>query len=307
MLRSPHAHARIRQVNVSAAQALPGVLAAMTGAEFNALCDAQLPVAGVREHMKVVSRWPMAADTARYEGEPVAVVVAPDAYIARDALELIEVDYEPLPAVVDPERGLEDGAPIIHEELGTNLCVTSSRSLGDPDGGLYRRPTACCRCGWWSRAWSPTPWSRERSPPATNGEPGEVTLWLSTQAPHMERRAVAGVLGMRREPHTGAVPRRGRRLRGEDRHLSRNDYGGGAGDAAEPPGALGGGAAGRVHLHHPWTRGGAVRGGGLPQRWQTAGPADAVLHRPGRLLLRRHSRSCRNPHAFGRGRGLHRG
>ena len=135
-LRSPHAHARIRHVNVGAAQALPGVLAVITGAEFNALCDAQLPVAGVREHMKVVSRWPMAADTARYEGEPVAVVVASDAYVARDALELIEVDYEPLPAVVDPERALEDGAPIIHAELGTNLCVTGSHSIGDPDAAF---------------------------------------------------------------------------------------------------------------------------------------------------------------------------
>ena len=144
----------------------------MTGTEFNALCDAQLPVAGVREHMRVVSRWPMAADTAKYEGEPVAVVVASDAYIARDALELIAVEYEPLPVVVDPEQALEGGAQIIHEDLGTNLCVTSSRSLGDPDAA-FADATACCRCGWWSRAWFPTRWSRERSPPAMSVAPGK--------------------------------------------------------------------------------------------------------------------------------------
>jgi len=138
VLRSPHAHARIRQVNASAARALPGVLSVMTGAEFNSLCDAQLPVAGVREHMKVVSRWPMAADKANYEGEPVAVVVALDAYIARDALELIAVDYEPLPAVVNPEQALEDGVPIIHEELGTNLCVTQFPQHWRPGCGLCR-------------------------------------------------------------------------------------------------------------------------------------------------------------------------
>ena len=97
-------------------EALPGVLAVVTGAEFNALCAAQLPVAGVRDHMKVVSRWPMAADVARYEGEPIAAVVATDAYIARDALDLIEVDYEPIPAVVDPERAMDDDAPVIHQE-----------------------------------------------------------------------------------------------------------------------------------------------------------------------------------------------
>ena len=195
VLRSPHAHARIRQVNVSAAQALPGVLAAMTGAEFNALCDAQLPVAGVREHMKVVSRWPMAADTARYEGEPVAVVVALDAYIARDALELINVDYEPLPVVVDPERGVDDGAPIIHEELGTNLCVTSSRSIGDPDGAFAGADGVLSL-----RLVEPRLVPNSMEPRAVTASyergMGEVTLWLSTQAPHMERRAVAGVLGI---------------------------------------------------------------------------------------------------------------
>ena len=195
VLRSPHAHARIRQVKLSAAQALPGVLAIMTGAEFNALCDAQLPVAGVREHMKVVSRWPMAADKANYEGEPVAVVVALDAYIARDALELIEVDYEPLPAVVDPERGLDDGAPIIHEELGTNLCVTSSRSLGDPDGAFADAVGVLSL-----RLVEPRLVPNSMEPRAVTASyergMGEVTLWLSTQAPHMERRAVAGVLGI---------------------------------------------------------------------------------------------------------------
>ena len=195
VLRSPHAHARILQVNAGAAQALPGVLAVMTGVEFNALCDAQLPVAGVRDHMKVVSRWPMAADKANYEGEPVAVVVASDAYIARDALELIAVDYEPLPAVVDSERGLEDGAPIIHGELGTNLCVTSSRSLGDPDAAFAGADGVLSL-----RLVEPRLVPNSMEPRAVTASyergTGEVTLWLSTQAPHMERRAVAGVLGM---------------------------------------------------------------------------------------------------------------
>jgi carbon-monoxide dehydrogenase large subunit len=194
-LRSPHAHARIRHIDASAARAMPGVLAVMTGAEFNALCDAQLPVAGVRDHMKVVSRWPMAADTARYEGEPVAVVVAEDAYIGRDALDLIEVDYEPLPAVVDPEQALEDGAPIIHEELGANLCVTSSRSIGDPDAAFAEADGVLAL-----RLVEPRLVPNAMEPRAVTASyergMGEVTLWLSTQAPHMERRAVAGVLGM---------------------------------------------------------------------------------------------------------------
>ena len=142
VLRSPHAHARIPSIDSSAARNLPGVLAVVTGVEFNAAFATQPPAAGVREHMKVVSRWPMAADTSRYEGEPVAVVVAGDAYVARDALELIVVDHQRLPAVVDCERPLEDGAPLVHDDLGTNLCVNSSRTVVEPDAMEPRSATA---------------------------------------------------------------------------------------------------------------------------------------------------------------------
>ena len=195
VLRSPHAHARIRSINVDAARALPGVVAVVTGAEFNATCATQLPLAGVGDHMKAVSRWPMAADGARYEGEPVAVVIADDAYIARDGLELIEVDYEPLPAVVDCERGLEDGAPLVHEELGTNLCVTSSRTVGDPDSAFAHADGVLSL-----RVVEPrlVPNAMEPRAVTASYERGvdEVTLWISTQGPHLERKAVAGVLGI---------------------------------------------------------------------------------------------------------------
>ena len=195
VLRSPHAHARIRGIEVGAARNLPGVLAVITGAEFNAACAAQLPVAGVRDHMKVVSRWPMAADIAKYEGEPVAVVVAEDAYIASDALELIQVDYDPLPAVVDCERALEDGAPLVNEELGTNLCVNSSRTVGDPDAAFAGADGVLSL-----RVVEPRLVPNAMEPRAVTASydrgTGELTLWLSTQAPHMERRATAGVLGM---------------------------------------------------------------------------------------------------------------
>ncbi len=195
VLRSPHAHARIKGIDADAARSLPGVLAVITGTEFNALCHAELPLAGVREHMKAKSRWPMASDTAKYEGEPVAVVVASDAYVARDALELIEVDYEPLPAVVDPERGLEDGAPLVHEDLGTNLCVGGSRSIGNPDTAFAEADGVLSL-----RLVEPRLVPNAMEPRAVTAtyDRGvrELTLWLSTQAPHMERRAVAGVLGL---------------------------------------------------------------------------------------------------------------
>ena len=195
VLRSPHAHARIRSMDVAAARALPGVVAVVTGAEFNATCAAQLPLAGVLEHMKAVSRFPMAAEVPKYEGEPVAVVVAENAYIARDALELIEVDYDPLPAVVDLERALEDGSPLVHEDMGTNLCVNSSRTMGDPDG-VFAQADGILNL----RVVEPRLVPNAMEPRAVTASYerglGEITLWISTQGPHLERKAVAGVLGM---------------------------------------------------------------------------------------------------------------
>ena len=194
-LRSPHAHARIRSIDVAAARALPGVVAALTGAEFNATCAAQLPLAGVLEHMKAVSRFPMAAEVPKYEGEPVAVVVAENAYIARDALELIEVDYEPLPAVVDLEGALRADSPLVHEDIGTNLCVNSSRTVGDPDGAFAQADGILNL-----RVVEPRLVPNAMEPRAVTASYerglGEITLWISTQGPHLERKAVGGVLGI---------------------------------------------------------------------------------------------------------------
>jgi 2-furoyl-CoA dehydrogenase large subunit len=97
ILRSPHAHAKIRAADVEAARKAPGVAAVITGVEVTAL-SASL-VAGVKAPIEC---WPIAVERVRYTGEPVAVVVAADRYLAEDALELIEVDYDPLPALVDP-------------------------------------------------------------------------------------------------------------------------------------------------------------------------------------------------------------
>ena len=195
VLRSPHAHARIRSIDAAAARALPGVVAVVTGAEFNAMCAAQLPLAGVLEHMKAVSRFPMAAEVPKYEGEPVAVVVAENAYVARDALELIEVDYEPLPAVVDLERALDAGSPLVHEDMGANLCVNSSRTVGDPDGAFAVADGILNL-----RVVEPRLVPNAMEPRAVTASYerglGEITLWISTQGPHLERKAVAGVLGI---------------------------------------------------------------------------------------------------------------
>ncbi len=128
ILRSPHAHARIRAIRTDAAKAMPGVTAIITGAEVRAL-SASL-VVGVKAPIEC---WPVAVDRVRYVGEPVAVAVAADRYLAEDALDQIEVDYEPLPVVVDPLAALDPDSPILHEGLRGNIASDRSFRYGDPE------------------------------------------------------------------------------------------------------------------------------------------------------------------------------
>jgi CO/xanthine dehydrogenase Mo-binding subunit len=130
VLRSPHPHARITGFDVTAAQAAPGVHAVITGAQAAELCD-PLPDFGP-DPAKHTWRC-LAAEKVRYVGEGVAVVVADSRYLAEDALELIEVSYEPLPPVTDPERALEDGAPLVHDALESNCAYERSFDFGDVD------------------------------------------------------------------------------------------------------------------------------------------------------------------------------
>ncbi|MFL6949868.1 MAG: xanthine dehydrogenase family protein molybdopterin-binding subunit [Xanthobacteraceae bacterium] len=135
ILRSPHAHAHIRVLDVDAARRAPGVAAVVTGAEVTALATSL--AVGVRAPIQC---WPIAVDRVRYMGEPVAVVVAQDRYLAEDALDLIDVEYEALPAVVDPLATLEPSAPVLHEGLGGNLASDRSFRYGDPDHAFAQSP-----------------------------------------------------------------------------------------------------------------------------------------------------------------------
>jgi 2-furoyl-CoA dehydrogenase large subunit len=128
IVRSPHAHARILGYDLAAALAMPGVVGVVTGADVAKACR---PFGvGVTAP---VHYYPAATDKARFVGEPVAVVVATDRYLAEDAAEAVEVRYEPLPAVVDAEAALEPDAPVLHETVGTNLAGNRRLVYGDPD------------------------------------------------------------------------------------------------------------------------------------------------------------------------------
>ncbi|MBI2207748.1 MAG: xanthine dehydrogenase family protein molybdopterin-binding subunit [Candidatus Rokubacteria bacterium] len=133
ILRSPHAHARLVTIDTSAAAKAPGVLLVVTGADLGA---ANAPFPMLNDHPalpKPCGIAPLATDRVRFVGEPVAAVVATDRYLARDAVELIAADYDPLPAVVDVEEAARPGAPVLHDVLGTNVAARWQQRVGDPE------------------------------------------------------------------------------------------------------------------------------------------------------------------------------
>src|ERR1700761_4675329 len=117
LVASPYPFARIRGIDTTAALALPGVHAVVTGADIVAGTDPTLPGVDAPK----VKRWPLAHEYARYSGEWVAAVVADTRALAEDAAELVEVDYEPLTPVTDPEAALDPASPVIHQEHGSNV------------------------------------------------------------------------------------------------------------------------------------------------------------------------------------------
>jgi 2-furoyl-CoA dehydrogenase large subunit len=128
ILRSPHAHADIVSIEMSAANRAPGVVAVLDGEDVKAL-TASL-VVGVKA---AVECWPIAVGRVRYVGEPVAIVVATDRYLAEDAADLIEVQYRVRPAVVDPLAALSPGAPVLHDGFAGNVASDRTFRYGNPE------------------------------------------------------------------------------------------------------------------------------------------------------------------------------
>lgn len=196
ILRSVHAHARILRIDASQAAALPGVVAVLTGEEAKRLTP-PLPASPTIPGLRVPEHYPLATDRVRFVGEPVAAVVAVDRYLARDALDLIQVEYEPLPAVADPEKAMEPGAPLLHPEFGENIAYRLPLgSLGGDIDAALREADVVVRQRMENQRLIPS--SMEPRGVVAQYEPGEgrLTLWLSTQAPHLMRSQLATLLGL---------------------------------------------------------------------------------------------------------------
>jgi aerobic carbon-monoxide dehydrogenase large subunit len=195
VVRSPYAHARIESIDLTAARAAEGVVAAFSGADLAEDWAGGMPCAWpVTEDIKMPPHYPLATEETRYQGDGVAVVIAESRALAKDAAELVDVVYEQLPAVADVEKALADGAPLVHEDLGTNECYVWKLETDDVQAAIDAADVVVTRRYVQPRL---IPNAIEpRGVVAQIGATGEVTLWSATQIPHIVRFTMQLVLGI---------------------------------------------------------------------------------------------------------------
>lgn len=196
ILRSPYAHARIARLDVEPARVAPGVVGAFTGRDiegvFNPIpCAWLLPNAD----LKIAAYRSLAVDLVRYVGDAVAVVVAESAARAVDALDLIDVVYEPLDATVDPERAAQDGAPQLHAEIPGNQAFHWTVAGGDVDGA-FAAADVVVRERIVQQRLIPTAMEPRGAVAQFVPSTGELTLWNTTQNPHIVRFILSLVTGV---------------------------------------------------------------------------------------------------------------
>jgi len=196
IVRSPEAHAKIVSIDTEAAKAIPGVQAVLTAADLG--LAAGLPMAWVPPGVTVNTpeHYPLAKDTVKHVGDAVAVVVGDDRYAVVDAAEHVLVEYEPLPVVIDPEKALEEGSALVHEEFGTNKVHEWSLGGGDLEAGFAEADLIVERRVENHRI-SGAP--IEPRAVVADYKSGNLQIWSSTQVPHFLRLFLAIMLGQSEE------------------------------------------------------------------------------------------------------------
>ncbi|MBI3989926.1 MAG: molybdopterin-dependent oxidoreductase [candidate division NC10 bacterium] len=196
-VRSPHAHARIRAINTAPAKAAPGVVAVYTGKDLVEGKVGGLPCGWLLPDIKLPPHPPLAVDKVHHMGEAVAVVIAENPYAAKDAAELVEVDYEVLPAVTDGEKALQSGAPVLHDQAPGNLCF--SWTIGDKDKTevAFKDAAQVVKQRLINQRLIPNAIEPRASLASFNPATNDLTLWVTSQNPHVHRLLMAAfVLGM---------------------------------------------------------------------------------------------------------------
>ncbi len=189
-VRSPHAHARIGSIDAEAARAAPGVIAVVTGRELAEIHDPWVGVLSHLQGLKSAPQYALPLETATWQGEAVVAVVAESRARAEDAVELVKIDWEVLPAVTDAETALDPATTVIHESLGDNLAWRRNADFGDIEAAyaeadhiveetyVFARHTGVCV--------EPRAILADWNP----GE-GQLTVWHNNQCPHMVQNILA--------------------------------------------------------------------------------------------------------------------
>ena len=204
--RSPHAHARLARLNADAARAMPGVAGVFTFADLESwlkplpLFGAAPPglAAAVRFDLRQAPQYPLCRERARYVGETVAMVVADSRARAEDALERIEVEWEPLPAVVDMVAAAEPGAPLVHDAWGTNVAVGFTHAIGDAERAFAAADVVCTETFRIQR-YVGMPLEGRGVVAQWDRRDGTLTTWNSTQVSHFVQQGLVAALDL--PPH----------------------------------------------------------------------------------------------------------
>jgi carbon-monoxide dehydrogenase large subunit len=200
VLRSPYGHARINSINTEAARNYSGVRAVYTAEDLKGAVGniaINVPLGKITEGMGV--RGALAEGKVRFYGDPVAVVIAEDRYAARDARDLIEVDYEPLPAAIDVEKAMQPDAPILYEEFGTNVAFSMKPPTDEIDkvfeetlanGGVVVKQRLV------NQRLAPVPIETRGVVAEYRKSDKTLTVWSSSQIPHLLRNVLAALVGL---------------------------------------------------------------------------------------------------------------
>ena len=193
IIRSPHGHARIRSIDASAALALPGVEAVITAQDIADI--AQLPTreSSDADEMHPPRHPALAVDKACYAGQPVAIVLADNIYTAQDAVDLVDIDFEILPAVIDPLTATDPGTPVIHEHLGTNQVLRTVNEGGDLDAA-FAGADCVIRQQFGVQRLAPAPMEGRGLLAEYDADADLLTVWDSTQHPHEIREHLSRLM-----------------------------------------------------------------------------------------------------------------
>ncbi len=185
--RSPYGHAKIKSINTAKAKAMAGVLGVYTGQDLIDSGVGKLPCGWPMPNTKIPTHWALAVDKVRHVGDGVAAVVAETPYLAADALDLIEVDYESLPTVTDARKATASGAPVVHDDVPGNVSWTWG--LGDKEAcdKAFAEAEHVVELELVNQRLIPNAMEPRAAVAQWNSATEEMTLWTTSQNPHIIR------------------------------------------------------------------------------------------------------------------------